>query len=149
LVDDPALTVRDWSGRQPLRLVIDRRGDLPGGLKLLDGKHPTVLFSERKMKPVRNVTIVTVSPETDMLDGILSFLYENQIQSLIVEGGRETLQGFIRRNLWDEARVFTGYQLFGEGERAPRLAAKATEVHQMESSTLSIYRNEKNKRTIE
>ena len=148
-MDDPALTVRDWSGRQPLRLVIDRRGELPGSLKLLDGKHPTVLFSERNAKPLRNVRIVNVSPAADMLDEILSYLYENQIQSLMVEGGLATLQGFIQRNLWDEARVFTGEQLFGNGIRAPELPVGATEKHLMESSLLGIYRNATNKLPVE
>jgi diaminohydroxyphosphoribosylaminopyrimidine deaminase/5-amino-6-(5-phosphoribosylamino)uracil reductase len=77
-----------------------------------------------------------------MLDGILEFLYDNQIQSIIVEGGRATLEGFIKRNLWDEARVFTGGQLFRSGIRAPLLAADVSEKHQVAGSTLSIFRNQ-------
>ncbi len=65
----------------------------------------------------------------------------NEIQSLIVEGGRVTLEGFIKRNLWDEARVFTGDQLFGSGIRAPRLETDASEKHQIAGSMLCIFRN--------
>ena len=141
LTDDPELTVRDWSGRQPLRLVIDRKGKLPDSLKLLDGKTPTVIFSEKALKTTENIRQVKIPGDQDMLDGILDFLYDNQIQSIIVEGGRETLEGFIKRNLWDEARVFTGDQLFRSGIRAPLLAADVSKKHQVAGSTLSIYRN--------
>ncbi len=142
LTDDPELTARDWSGRQPLRLVIDRKGILPGSLKLLDGKTPTVIFSERALKPAENIRRVKLPGDPDMVDGILDFLYSNEIQSLIVEGGRATLEGFIKRNLWDEARVFTGDQQFGSGIRAPRLETDASEKHQIAGSMLSIFRNQ-------
>ncbi len=142
LTDDPELTVRDWSGRQPLRLVIDRKGKLPGNLKLLDGHSPTVIFSEKALKPMENVRPVKISGEQDILEGILDFLYDNEIQSLIVEGGRATLDGFIKRNLWDEARVFTGDQLFKRGIRGPNFEAVVSEKQQMASSMLNIYKNQ-------
>jgi diaminohydroxyphosphoribosylaminopyrimidine deaminase/5-amino-6-(5-phosphoribosylamino)uracil reductase len=142
LVDDPELTVRDWSGRQPLRLVIDRHGKLPGSLKLLDGKIPTVVFSEKDLKPAKNIRPVKFAGDPDLVDGILAFLHENEIQSMIVEGGRETLNRFIHRNLWDEARVFTGGRSFGKGIRAPQLAGGASADFQIGNSLLSIYRNE-------
>lgn len=142
LTDDPELTARDWSGRQPLRLVIDRKGKLPGSLKLFDGKTPTVIFSERALEPVENIRQVKIPGDPDMVDGILDFLYKNEIQSLIVEGGRATLEGFINRNLWDEVRVFTGDQLFRRGIRGPSLEADVSEKHQMAGSMLNIYRNQ-------
>jgi diaminohydroxyphosphoribosylaminopyrimidine deaminase/5-amino-6-(5-phosphoribosylamino)uracil reductase len=141
LTDDPELTVRDWSGRQPLRLVIDRKGKLPGSLKLLDGRTPTVIFSEMALQLAGNIRQVKIPGDSDMVDGILDFLYENEIQSLIVEGGRETLEVFIKRNLWDETRVFTGDQIFKSGIRAPRFEADASAEHQIGRSMLSIFRN--------
>lgn len=140
--DDPELTARDWSGRQPLRLVIDRKGILPGSLKLLDGSSPTVIFSEKAQEPAENIQQVKIPGDPDMVDGILNFLYDNQIQSIIVEGGRTTLEGFIRRNLWDEARVFTGEQLFRSGIKAPRFIAEAAEKQQFVGSMLNIFRNQ-------
>lgn len=143
LTDDPELTARDWHGRQPLRLVIDRKGKLPGSAKLLDGSTPTVIFSEKADRQEENIRQVLISTGTDLVEGILDFLYDNGIQSLIVEGGRKTLEGFIKHNLWDEARVFTGDQQFGGGIRAPRLEAEVTEKHPVAGSILSIYRNQK------
>ncbi len=142
VTDDPELTIRDWRGRQPLRLVIDRRGILPRNLKLLDGKFQTVVFSEKDLILDENVRLVKISQESDMLDGLLDYLYGIKIQSIIVEGGKRTLENFIVRNLWDEARVFTGNQHFGSGVRAPHFEAEPSEIRNMADSTLSIYRNE-------
>jgi diaminohydroxyphosphoribosylaminopyrimidine deaminase / 5-amino-6-(5-phosphoribosylamino)uracil reductase len=142
LADDPELTVRDWYGKQPLRLVIDRKGILPGNLKLLNGKAPTVIFSERIFEPAENIVQVQIPEDLEMVDGILDFLYTHEIQSMIVEGGRVTLEAFIKRNLWDEARVFTGDQQFGSGIRAPRLKAEVAAKQQMAGSMLNIFRNQ-------
>jgi len=63
------------------------------------------------------------------------------IQSLIVEGGAETLNLFIRAGLWDEARVFTSPQNWNEGIPAPVLFGKASEAHIVGPDVLNIWYN--------
>ena len=41
LLDNPSLTVRDWYGKNPLRMVIDRELSLSSSLRLFDGSTPT------------------------------------------------------------------------------------------------------------
>lgn len=48
LLDNPSLTVREWYGQNPLRLVIDRQLTLPPHLHLFDGSTPTLVFTEKK-----------------------------------------------------------------------------------------------------
>lgn len=48
-------------------------------------------------------------------------LYQQGVQSLIVEGGRQTHESFIKAGLWDEIRVETGTVTVGDGTRAPQL----------------------------
>ena len=142
ITDDPELTVRDWNGPQPLRLLIDRRGELPSSLKLMNGKATTVIFSEIDLPVSGQIRTVKTPAGSDLPDAILDYLFEHEILSMIVEGGRETLEGFIRRNLWDEARVFTGYKVFRKGIRAPELTADVHKQYRMADSLLSIYRNQ-------
>ena len=60
------------------------------------------------------------------LPQLIDDLYQHGIQSLIVEGGRQTLESFIAAKLWDEIRVETNLALsVCEGTRAPQLAADA------------------------
>ncbi|MBQ8046514.1 MAG: bifunctional diaminohydroxyphosphoribosylaminopyrimidine deaminase/5-amino-6-(5-phosphoribosylamino)uracil reductase RibD [Prevotella sp.] len=52
---------------------------------------------------------------------VLDECYEQQLQSLVVEGGRATLQSFIDLGLWDELRIETATKLIsGRGTRAPQ-----------------------------
>jgi diaminohydroxyphosphoribosylaminopyrimidine deaminase/5-amino-6-(5-phosphoribosylamino)uracil reductase len=53
---------------------------------------------------------------------MLSSLYQNDIQSVLIEGGLKTLQSFIDRTLWDEARVITnGEMIIEKGISAPEM----------------------------
>jgi diaminohydroxyphosphoribosylaminopyrimidine deaminase / 5-amino-6-(5-phosphoribosylamino)uracil reductase len=53
------------------------------------------------------------------IEEVLADLHQRQIRSIIIEGGTQLLQKFISRNLWDEARVFTGNSSFHKGIPAP------------------------------
>lgn len=58
------------------------------------------------------------------LSQLMDDLYQHQIQSLIVEGGRKTHESFIQAGLWDEIRVETNLALtVGDGTPAPQLPA--------------------------
>tara|TARA_R110002012_G_scaffold6480_4_gene29841 strand:- start:44215 stop:45216 length:1002 start_codon:yes stop_codon:yes gene_type:complete len=104
LEDNPSLTTRDWEGKNPLRVVIDTKGNLD--------KNLTVFNQEA-------YTLVIASTDPQLIS---ETLYDKGIQSVIIEGGAQTLQYFINANLWDEARVFKGNTSFSEGTKAPQLS---------------------------
>ena len=116
--DNPQLTTRHWAGHDPIRVVLDPGGRLDAGLHLFDGRVPTLRFVTG---PPRHAGDVTV-PGTSYLSEVLHELYRRDIQSVLVEGGAATLRSFLEAGLWDEARVFTGRQLFGDGISAPDMA---------------------------
>lgn len=137
--DDPALTARDWKGRNPTRIVIDRKLSLDSGLKLFDGSVTTLVITEEEKESRPNVEFVTldqISPSQ-----ILDKLYEREIQSVLIEGGSAILKSFIDANLWDEARVFTSDKEFGEGIAAPALNKKATSEENVAGDKLEIFTN--------
>ena len=104
LEDNPSLTTRDWEGKNPLRVVIDTKGNL--------GKNLAVFNQEAE-------TLVMPSTDPQLIS---ETLYDKEIQSVIIEGGAQTLQQFIDVNLWDEARIFKGNISFSEGTKAPQLS---------------------------
>ncbi len=119
--DNPGLNVRDWSGKQPTRVIIDKDLTLPSSAKVLDGSQPTLVFNRHNDDEKGNTRYIKIPFEEMTLRRILTFLHGEGIQSLFVEGGRNLIQGFIEENLWDEARVFGGPKFFGEGTRAPSI----------------------------
>jgi diaminohydroxyphosphoribosylaminopyrimidine deaminase / 5-amino-6-(5-phosphoribosylamino)uracil reductase len=139
--DNPSLTVRVWSGRQPLRLVIDRNLRLPFDLELFNQKYPTLVFTSKNIESKTNIEYRQIAFDGREIEQMLEILYQKNILSLIVEGGRETLQSFIDKLLWDEAYVFIGKRLFGKGVKAPNLKGFPQFRDDLEGSSLFVYRN--------
>lgn len=141
LNDNPSLTVRSWSGKSPLRLVIDRNGRLPGNLNLFDGSTPVVVFTEKEAEPKPGVEFVTIRFDSDTVARILAELYQRKIQSVLVEGGAYTLQQFIDCGRWDEAHIFSGNGIFGAGTRAPMINGTVAGTEFLDENRLTILLN--------
>jgi diaminohydroxyphosphoribosylaminopyrimidine deaminase/5-amino-6-(5-phosphoribosylamino)uracil reductase len=136
--DDPSLNVRDWVGKNPLRLVIDRQLQLSPELKLFDHGIPTICYNLKKSEINGNLEWKKLSPKFEIQE-ILDDLQERKIQSLIVEGGSFLLNKFIESELWDEARVFTSQVKFLEGIKAPQISHPASERVNFLEDELAIY----------
>ena len=132
LLDNPSLDIRHWTGRAPLRLVIDKNGALPADLKIFDGTLPTKVYTafEKENKFGKNIEQVLLDGKRDVIVQITEWLHARKINSLLVEGGSVLLQSFIDAGLWDCARVEVSPSLVvGSGVPAPSLhgASKSAE----------------------
>jgi diaminohydroxyphosphoribosylaminopyrimidine deaminase/5-amino-6-(5-phosphoribosylamino)uracil reductase len=131
LCDNPSLTVRDWTGQNPMRLVIDRENKLSKNYAVFNKDAKTIIVSSNDLDFSNNVA-----------QQICKILFKNDINSVIVEGGAKTLQTFIDENLWDEARVFTGNMQFKKGVKAPMFSGKLISEETILSDILKIYKND-------
>ncbi|KAA9331839.1 bifunctional diaminohydroxyphosphoribosylaminopyrimidine deaminase/5-amino-6-(5-phosphoribosylamino)uracil reductase RibD [Adhaeribacter soli] len=123
LHDNPKLNVREWTGQNPVRLVIDNNLTLPENLHLFDRSQPTIVYNLLREEQLHeNLKLVRLEAGSDFLAQLLYDLYRRQIQSVLVEGGTFLLDAFIQNNLWDEARVFRSPKKFGNGIAAPQLS---------------------------
>lgn len=136
--DNPKLTVRDWSGRNPVRLVIDRFLRLSDRLNLFDKSVRTICFNLIKHEDHPNLSLIRLD-EDHFLESMLEHLVKENIQSVLVEGGATTLSLFIDSGLWDEARVFSAPRVFHSGIQAPRLKAVPVAEEKIIDDRLSIY----------
>lgn len=123
-LDNPSLTVRNWYGRSPVRLVIDREQQLSPSLHLFDGSVPTLVFTGHPHDAMPNVDYLPIDYEQDILPQIMQILYERGLQSLLVEGGSRLLQSFIDDDLWDEAYVEESPLQLISGVKAPEMNNK-------------------------
>jgi diaminohydroxyphosphoribosylaminopyrimidine deaminase / 5-amino-6-(5-phosphoribosylamino)uracil reductase len=115
--DNPKLNTRDWFGNNPIRIVLDQNNRIPKESHIFDNQAKTFLITKSDF-----------NFNNKLAANIATFLYENNIQSVIVEGGRQTLQTFINENIWDEAR-------------APILNSKRVEKKNILDDELLIFRN--------
>lgn len=91
--EHPMLNVRDWVGKNPIRIVLQHGMDI---------------------------------------HELMNDLYQQKVQSLIVEGGRKTLTSFLEANLWDEIRVETAPIMVTDGTSSPMLPPEAIECYREE-----------------
>lgn len=136
--DNPSLTVRDWVGKNPVRIVLDSNLELSENLNLFDQSTPTICFNSKKSETKENLDFVKLSPDFSISE-ILKELQNRKIQSLIVEGGSKVLSLFIDAGIWDEARVFTGKEKFEAGIPAPSLNQNPTETLHIGEDLLTVY----------
>lgn len=112
--DHPRLNVRQWTGHDPERIVLSHSSvGVPEDFVCLDN-----------------------------IDTVMERLVREQRQSLIVEGGAQTLKAFLDRRLWDEIRVETSPLLAGVGVRAPLLpdGIELASQERYDDNLISLYR---------
>lgn len=119
LLDNPSLTIRDWHGKAPLRLVLDKDLSLPDSLHLFDGSEPTIVFTSKEKEPYNNVEYIRLDFSTSILPQMMEVLFARNIQSLLVEGGSQLLQSFLDENCWDEIFVEEAPFTLQDGVKAP------------------------------
>ncbi len=128
--DNPRLDVRDWTGRNPVKIVLDQHHRISKENYIFENTSKTFVLTANEIDYTKNIG-----------KQIADFLFQHEIQSVIIEGGRRTLQTFIDENLWDEARVFRGTVFIENGIKAPHLEAKAILRKSIIDDELLIFRN--------
>lgn len=139
--DNPKLNVRDWDGKNPIRIVIDRNLRLNPGLFLFDKSQATLCYNQLQAHLEQNLEKVKLQKGFD-LETIFEDLYKRKIQSIIVEGGSQILNKLLEKELWDEARVFTGNESFIKGIPAPQLKGNLISETMIQGDKLSIWRKQ-------
>lgn len=115
--DNPSLTTRAVAGKNPLRIIVDSELKAPSTATVFTDGLPTVVLNTRKSGENGAVRFIQL-PDTTV-ESQLKALWELNLLSVIVEGGRHTLQQYIDSGLWDEATVIQGRSVFGAGTPAP------------------------------
>jgi len=120
VLDNPNLSVRRWSGKNPVRVTIDRTGRIPENYHLLDQSVRTLVFTEQTNKLTsEKLEYITLPFDDGLIRNILQILSEKNIHSVLVEGGSQLLKSFISSGMWDEAHVEISPVELGDGVAAP------------------------------
>ena len=139
LNDNPGLTVRNAEGVNPVRILIDFDLKVPQDFKMYNDEAQTLIINSIKEETESNVKFIRVGKE-NFLPDLMTALYKEQIQSVIIEGGSYTLLQFIKAGLWDEAIVIQNEGLKLEhGTKAPKLDVKPYDIKTFRDNTISFY----------
>jgi len=144
LEDNPKLDVRLWTGKSPIRIVLDKDLKIPAHYHVLDTKQRTIVYTAQTeaSKRQKGMEYKALNSDKNRAEAISHALHSLDIQSVLIEGGAETLQSFIDSNLWDEARIFKGPSLLKKGLRAPRISGTPIASKRLEQDHLIILKND-------
>ncbi|MGK0137413.1 MAG: diaminohydroxyphosphoribosylaminopyrimidine deaminase [Algoriphagus sp.] len=109
--DDPTLSIRNWSGRNPIRLALFPTFKSNISLNILDDTAKTIVFSRSDCISKNNIEHIRLDESISVVKQILDALTERNIQSLVVEGGPRLHQLFIDADAYDEIRLFKSKKL--------------------------------------
>ena len=128
--DNPKLNVRDWSGNNPIKIVLDQNNRIPKENYIFDTQSKTIVISAS-----------TIDYSKKIGEQIVRYLFEQDIQSVIIEGGTKTIQTFIDENIWDEARIFKGMIALENGIPSPKFKGNLDASSSILNDELLIFLN--------
>jgi diaminohydroxyphosphoribosylaminopyrimidine deaminase/5-amino-6-(5-phosphoribosylamino)uracil reductase len=141
LLDNPLLTARLATGKNPLRVVIDEHLELPNNLAIFNNDTETLVFNAKETKTSNKTQYIKIDFK-NLISEILKHLHSKHITSIIIEGGTKTINAFMSQNLWDEARVFVNpTKLFTDGLKAPIINLSHVKPQLIGTDELYILKN--------
>lgn len=138
LKDNPSLTVRAVAGNHPIRVVLDSNCELPLDRAVFNSEAPTIVLNLKKNVEQGHIRYVLLEEMTPSI--ILKALNDLKIQSVLVEGGAQTLQSFLNEDLWDEAIQIVGQQTFDQGTKAPVIQGELATQRNLFGDLVNQYR---------
>jgi len=140
LNDNPSLTVRNVEGVNPVRILIDLDLKVPKDFKIYNEEAKTLIFNSTQEGIEHNIYFIKIEKE-NFLSDLMKALYKEQIQSVIIEGGRFTLQQFINADLWDEAIVIKNENLkLVNGTKAPEFGYNPHKIENYRDNIIQFYK---------
>jgi diaminohydroxyphosphoribosylaminopyrimidine deaminase/5-amino-6-(5-phosphoribosylamino)uracil reductase len=141
LNDNPSLNVRNVEGTNPVRILIDFDLKVPRDFNIYNKEAKTLVFNSVKEEIQDNIQFIKIEKE-NFLSDLMDALYKEQIQSVIIEGGRFTLQEFINANLWDEAIIIKNENLKLEnGTKAPEFEFIPVKNESFRDNTILFFKH--------
>ena len=139
--DNPKLNVREWSGNNPIRIILSGSGLLGKNLALNESEGSNIVFTNTGIADIPGAIAVKLQSEDTAAEQISRYLFKAGIQSLFIEGGAQVLNHFIATGYWDEARIFYGNSCFKDGIKAPVIKGNTFSKTKFTNSILEILLN--------
>jgi diaminohydroxyphosphoribosylaminopyrimidine deaminase/5-amino-6-(5-phosphoribosylamino)uracil reductase len=145
MMDNPSLTTRNWTGKNPIRICIDRNLKIDHTAKILDQSAPSIILNQHINKKEGENDFIQINFEHEFIPQFNELLYKKNLQSVIIEGGAKLLQTFIEAGVWDEARVITNTKMVIEnGTASPNFNYKSCfKQEKIESDLIQYFSNPK------
>ncbi len=148
--DNPSLNVRNWTGNNPVRVVMDRNLKLPDNFRVFDKSQATMIVNCHQETAIPTwpsryveehlVQYLQIGSGANELSEMLSKLLDHKINSILVEGGAAVLHAFLEAGIWDEVRKCQGEKVLGHGIPAPQIKGILTNFEKIGRDLWTYYK---------
>lgn len=140
LRDNPTLNVRNWTGKNPVRIVIDRYLRLPQDLTMFNDGEPTICYNLFKNESLvdKKLTFVQLTGK-DFFEEMLEDLFKKGIHSILVEGGSQLLKLIVDKNAWNKIAQFKAPTFFSKGIPSPKFYGTLKSFEKIGNDVLMLY----------
>jgi diaminohydroxyphosphoribosylaminopyrimidine deaminase/5-amino-6-(5-phosphoribosylamino)uracil reductase len=135
--DDPQLNNRHYFGSSPKRFIIDLDNKLSEDNVALLAEEECYRFT----KTTARKDDLAIDAGEDILDKMLEYFSHLNIHSVLIEGGAFTIEQFIKKGHWNEARLILSDRILGTGIKAPNLNMKADYQERISNDLIHWYFN--------
>lgn len=135
--DNPKLNARLYLGNNPTRITFDFENKLNRTYNIFDKSTPTIIFNYKTTGNFsENLKFVQLNKKNETFGQIFDYLYSNNIQSILIEGGQKVLNYVLSHNIWDEALIFVANKKLQNGLKAPDIKLNENQIIQIGKSKL-------------
>ncbi|MDF1694990.1 MAG: bifunctional diaminohydroxyphosphoribosylaminopyrimidine deaminase/5-amino-6-(5-phosphoribosylamino)uracil reductase RibD [Saprospiraceae bacterium] len=140
VIDNPSLTLRNYPGKAPLRIVLDRTGRIPKTHALLSDNLKTLVITETHRKNLNNHKMQWILDfeSENFVDELLSKLLNFNIYHLLIEGGASMHKTFISKKIWDEAVIIQTEKILESGIKAPHLNGRLKKQYTIDNNEIFV-----------
>lgn len=154
LQDNPKLNVREWTGKNPTRIILAGNGfeELNSSFSVFDDSQPTFFYTYSNNHNTKKTTFVNKFLQTELIEldstnfwqNLFEDLHSKNIHSVFVEGGSKILHSLIENGFYDEIRRFTATNVFfNEGFEAPKISILPIKTEYIEDNKFELIINDK------
>ncbi len=139
--DNPSLTTRNWSGKNPIRILIDKQLRFKQTMNIFNEDAKSVIYNLHGGGNIGNAAYIKLEESDNFLQDLIHDLYQRNIQSVLVEGGTKLLESFIKLELWDEALVIKSEKILKNGIVAPNIKFQIKESFFSRNDKIDFFEN--------
>lgn len=140
-IDNPLLDVRLCDGKNPIKIILSTNGNIDLSYRMFNDKESLIyIINQTIEQQEQNIKWLKVN-DINNLDEVLNILYQNGIQSVLVEGGSKILNSFIQQNKWNSIYRIIGDTALNNGIKAPEINFNYNSKEIIKKDTIINYIN--------
>lgn len=140
-IDNPMLDVRHCNGKNPIKIILSTNGNIDLSYRIFNDKETAIyIINQTIEQQEQNIKWIKVN-DVNNLDNVLDVLFQNGIQSILVEGGSKILHSFIQQNKWNSIYKIIGNITLNNGIKAPEINFNYNSKETIKKDTILNYIN--------